>query len=116
MERVLIKKKEELVVSLIFTIFLLLLASTLMYYVENEAQPEHFSSIPETMWWGIATLTTVGYGDMYPVTGLTVFRRSYSNHWNRSIRSADWHTGGRIFRGSFSEDKRRRSLSDLREF
>nr|WP_274704479.1 ion transporter [Salinimicrobium profundisediminis] len=73
MERVLIKKKEELMVSLIFTVFLLLLASTLMYYVENEAQPEHFSSIPETMWWGIATLTTVGYGDMYPVTGLGQF-------------------------------------------
>lgn len=73
MERVLIKKKEELVVSVIFTVFLLLLASTLMYYVENEAQPEHFSSIPETMWWGIATLTTVGYGDMYPVTGLGQF-------------------------------------------
>lgn len=73
MERVLKKKKEELMVSLIFTVFLLLLASTLMYYVENEAQPEHFSSIPETMWWGIATLTTVGYGDMYPVTGLGQF-------------------------------------------
>lgn len=41
-----------------------------MYYVENEAQPENFSSIPATMWWGIATLTTVGYGDIYPVTGL----------------------------------------------
>lgn len=44
-----------------------------MYYVENKAQPENFSSIPETMWWGIATLTTVGYGDMYPVTGLGHF-------------------------------------------
>jgi voltage-gated potassium channel len=66
--RVLKKKKEELVISLIFTVFLLLKASTFMYYVENEAQPEYFSSIPETMWWGIATLTTVGYGDIYPVT------------------------------------------------
>jgi voltage-gated potassium channel len=41
-----------------------------MYYAEHEAQPEAFSSIPETMWWGIATLTTVGYGDVYPVTAL----------------------------------------------
>lgn len=64
------KKKEELIISLIFTLFLLLIASTLMYYVENEAQPENFSSIPETMWWGIATLTTVGYGDIYPITPL----------------------------------------------
>lgn len=44
-----------------------------MYYVENESQPENFSSIPETMWWGIATLTTVGYGDIYPVTPLGRF-------------------------------------------
>lgn len=71
--RVFRKKKEELAISLIFTAFLLLIASTLMYYVENIAQPEHFSSIPETMWWGIATLTTVGYGDIYPVTPLGQF-------------------------------------------
>lgn len=62
------RKKEELFISLIFTILLLLIASTLMYYVENDAQPDKFSSIPETMWWGIATLTTVGYGDIYPIT------------------------------------------------
>lgn len=48
---------------------MLLITSTLMYYIENEAQPENFSSIPQTMWWGIATLTTVGYGDIYPITG-----------------------------------------------
>ena len=39
-----------------------------MYFIEHKAQPENFSSIPETMWWGIATLTTVGYGDIYPIT------------------------------------------------
>jgi voltage-gated potassium channel len=71
--RVFKKKKEELVISLIFTAFLLIIASTLMYYVENETQPENFSSIPGTMWWGIATLTTVGYGDVYPVTPLGQF-------------------------------------------
>lgn len=64
------EKKEQLVISMVMILFLLLIASCVMYYVENEAQPEVFTSIPETMWWGIATLTTVGYGDMYPVTGL----------------------------------------------
>ncbi|MBL9078255.1 MAG: potassium channel family protein [Planctomycetes bacterium] len=49
---------------------LLVLASTLMFYCEHEAQPRTFSSIPATMWWGIVTLTTVGYGDMAPVTDL----------------------------------------------
>ncbi len=64
------QKREELTISLVFTFFLLLIASSLVYYVEHEAQPDKFASIPETMWWGIATLTTVGYGDIYPITGL----------------------------------------------
>jgi voltage-gated potassium channel len=67
------QKREELALSLVFTLFLLLIASSLVYFVEQEAQPDKFSSIPETMWWGIATLTTVGYGDIYPITGLGKF-------------------------------------------
>jgi voltage-gated potassium channel len=68
--RVLRAKKEELVVVLLILVVLLLFSSTLIYYAEHEAQPELFSSIPAAMWWGIATLTTVGYGDIYPVTPL----------------------------------------------
>ena len=41
-----------------------------MYFLENEAQPEVFSSIPAAMWWGVCTLTSVGYGDVIPVTTL----------------------------------------------
>jgi len=41
-----------------------------MYIAEHESQPDKFSSIPETMWWGLITLTTVGYGDVSPVTPL----------------------------------------------
>jgi voltage-gated potassium channel len=41
-----------------------------MYYAEGAVQPGTFSSIPATMWWAIATLTTVGYGDVYPVTAV----------------------------------------------
>lgn len=62
------EKREELAIAIFFTMFMLLITSTVMYYVENAAQPEQFSNIPETMWWGIATLTTVGYGDVYPIT------------------------------------------------
>jgi voltage-gated potassium channel len=61
-------KKEELAVSLTISIILLLIASGLMYFIENTAQPDAFSSIPAAMWWGAMTMTTVGYGDVYPVT------------------------------------------------
>jgi len=44
------------------------MSSVFMYYAENKAQPENFSSITATLWWAVATLTTVGYGDVYPVT------------------------------------------------
>jgi len=67
---VLRSKRSDLGVALSAIAILLLIASSLMYYVEHAAQPETFSSIPASMWWGVVTLTTVGYGDVYPVTGL----------------------------------------------
>ena len=61
-------KKEELVLAFGMVLMLLIVSSSLLYACENEVQPDVFSSIPATMWWAIATLTTVGYGDMYPIT------------------------------------------------
>lgn len=61
-------KKEELVITLMLIFFLIVIVSSVMYYIEHEAQPDKFSSIPETMWWSVATLTTVGYGDVFPIT------------------------------------------------
>jgi voltage-gated potassium channel len=63
-------KKEELLVTLMMIAMMLLFASSLMYVVENEAQPDKFPHIPAAMWWGVATLTTVGYGDVFPITPL----------------------------------------------
>ena len=55
--------------SLSFVLLILLvLSSAGMYHLEHAAQPDQFSSIPATMWWGIVTLTTIGYGDMAPIT------------------------------------------------
>lgn len=61
-------KKEELSITLFAGFVLLIISSSLMYLVEHNAQPDVFDSIPDAMWWGAVTLTTVGYGDIYPKT------------------------------------------------
>ena len=60
--------KSEMIITLFVSFVLLTLSSTLMYYVENEAQPEKFGNIGQSFWWAVSTLTTVGYGDIYPIT------------------------------------------------
>jgi voltage-gated potassium channel len=58
----------ELMLAFIVTAFLIVISSCMVYFVEHPAQPDKFSSIPDTIYWAVVTLTTVGYGDMYPVT------------------------------------------------
>ena len=60
--------REEAILFMLATTILLYLAAVGIYYFEHEVQPEAFSSIPHSLWWAVATLTTVGYGDVYPVT------------------------------------------------
>ena len=67
---VLRERKEKLAVAVAANLMLLIVASSAMYMVEHRAQPDVFPSIPETMWWGVITLTTVGYGDVVPITPL----------------------------------------------
>jgi len=62
------EKKEELAICLFVSVMILVLCSSAMYFAEHEVQPEAFSSIPETMWWAVVTLTSVGYGDVSPVS------------------------------------------------
>ncbi|MCF6196266.1 MAG: potassium channel family protein, partial [Emcibacter sp.] len=62
------RRKFELYISIGLATLMMLGASTVLYIVEADIQPEAFGSIPRSLWWGMATLTTVGYGDVYPVT------------------------------------------------
>jgi voltage-gated potassium channel len=69
-------KREQLAVAGFCVGILLVVASSLMYHFEHLAQPSAFASIPHAMWWAVITLTTVGYGDVYPVTEMGRFLAS----------------------------------------
>lgn len=66
--RVVKSRRDQLLGAVFILLILLIVAASLMYYAEHEAQPKVFSSIPAAMWWAAVTLTTVGYGDAYPIT------------------------------------------------
>lgn len=66
--RALLIAKEEIVLFFSVTAILLFLAAVGIYYFENGAQPESFKSVFHSLWWAVTTLTTVGYGDVYPIT------------------------------------------------
>ena len=64
------EKRSELAITGFVSFLILLIASFLIYHVEGDAQPDKFQNILSGFWWAVATLTTVGYGDIYPVTGI----------------------------------------------
>jgi voltage-gated potassium channel len=68
--RVFRNKKEELLVTIMVMLLMIIMSASFMYFAENEAQPDKFSDIPSTVWWAVMTLTTVGYGDIFPITTL----------------------------------------------
>ena len=66
--RVLYNERRALLSAMMFMLVLLVFAASLMHMIEKQAQPEAFGGIPEAMWWAVVTLTTVGYGDVSPIT------------------------------------------------
>jgi len=67
-QKVMKEKQEELILSFVFIVFVLIISSSTLYYFEHEVQPNKFSSIPEAMWWGVNAMTTVGDADYRPIT------------------------------------------------
>ncbi|MBO4243466.1 MAG: ion transporter [Bacteroidales bacterium] len=67
------EKRSELGVTCFVILIVMIIASFLMFYAENAAQPDHFPNVLACIWWSIVTLTTVGYGDVFPVTGIGRF-------------------------------------------
>ncbi len=70
LKAVAVARKEQLFSTMVLLLIFLIMAASMMYFAENAAQPEAFSSIPAAMWWAATTLTTLGSGDVYPVTTL----------------------------------------------
>ena len=70
LSQVMASKRRELIGSLFFVVILMLISSLLMYSAEHDAQPNVFRNAFSGLWWAVATLTTVGYGDIYPITAL----------------------------------------------
>ena len=68
LSEVIVLKRRELLGSMFFVCILMLISSLLMYSAEHEVQPDVFRNAFSGLWWAVATLTTVGYGDIYPVT------------------------------------------------
>ena len=58
----------QLIMSVVICFFVMLFSAIIMYEVENPVQPEQFPNVISSLWWAICTLTTVGYGDVYPIT------------------------------------------------
>ncbi len=67
------KSSSQLIVSVALCLFVMLFSAIIMYTVENPVQPEQFPNVITSLWWAICTLTTVGYGDIYPVTAVGRF-------------------------------------------
>lgn len=108
---VLNSKKEELFVTAFAVFILLIFASSLMYFVESSAQPQSFGSIPDAMWWGVVTLTTVGYGDIYPITPIGRFLGSMLAFLGIGIFALP----AGIISSGFSEEVQKRKLQKISE-
>jgi hypothetical protein len=93
------ERRGELMLTLVFALIAMLVSATLLHVVEGSVQPDKFGSIPRAMWWAVVTLTTIGYGDVYPVTAARQGAGGvHGGGGDRADRRADGNPGGGLQR------------------
>ena len=109
------RKQEEFLVVSYLTTVLVLTSSTIIFFMENQAQPKVFSSIGTCAWWSIETITSLGYGDIVPVTNTGRCFASILALWGIILFTIP----GAVLGSGFIElmlEKQRREIRDFTEF
>lgn len=112
--KIMSEKKQELLATLLMFFSVLVMSSSIMYYLENEAQPNAFPNIMQSFWWGIITLTTIGYGDIYPITALGKILGGLIAMMGVMIVAIPTGIISSSFVQKMEEGKQKRRMSDIR--
>lgn len=107
------QRREELELSLLVACVVILISATLLYWAEREAQPGAFGSIPRALWWSVTTFTTVGYGDVVPVTPLGKVLAALAGMLGVGVIAIPTGILAAAFSDAFREEKRGRGRHGL---
>lgn len=106
-------KKEQLTMVFITALAVFIVFSIMIFYAENNAQPDVFKNIPSAMWYAIATITTIGYGDIYPITNLGKLCTSVFSLLSISIFAIPTGILSAGFAEQAQKEKREKTIADL---
>lgn len=112
--KIMSEKKQELLATLLMFFSVLVIASSLMFYLEHSAQPRAFPNIMQSFWWGIITLTTIGYGDIYPITAAGKVLGGIIAMMGVMIVAIPTGIISSSFVQKMEESKQKRRMSDIR--
>lgn len=114
--RVISGKKNELGITIFSTIILMVICSSLMYEIEKEVQPEAFNSIWSSFWWAVASLTTIGYGDIVPISDMGKLLASVTAIFGVGLVAVPTGIIGAAFLQEVNKDKQKKENRYRRNF
>lgn len=106
------ERKHEFTITAAAGALMLLFAATGLYIAESHVQPEKFGSIPRSLWWAVITLTTIGYGDTYPVTVMGKFLASVTAVIGVGLVAAPTGILAAAFSHAFQRHRRKKAAAD----